>query len=394
MKNFLSRTRVHLPTLLAWGYSLGLLILITVLAYFLPGRFQDNQAQIANNEQIVDNQILYNSQIFPITPQPNSQLCWDVQHVSWSDIKSASSPLAGGGGLASGMGADDFFPSAHPTGINTFTVEPETSLDANYHIWLPKGAGNPNPIEISLLMILNEKILVSAIQPANVFDLIPGDELTVTLEIPALGQGVHDLIVLGLMNPNDQPDPYGVVNSFANRFTLLVGATPQLISRTYTQLPIISSIVKGDPQISLELSLQSDSLAIWNWPDSNIKTPLNQDLDYFALAGYVPSVNTNAPNLPLPVQMPFALLAFHDQQQIAVTTDANVFYGLVTKDTAYARIPAKFPASQVAGRQDLLVLRIDYPGIPMCILRGPYDGQSYVFNYNVFVRRVAIDVIP
>lgn len=366
-------------------FSAGVIVALIGGAFSVP---------VENNVPlIVSNKLLYNSTILPITPQPTKNICWEAPNMSWQEIKSSGSPLEGGG-LAMGMGADDISPLALPKGINTFAINADTPILANYHFWLPESPNNSSPITLELLVILNEQALESAIQPPSRLTLFPGDELTLTLTIPALPQGVHDLIIFGLINPETEPDPYGIVNSFANRFTFLVGKEPKLVDRVYEGLPAEGWISKGAPQMALELSLSPTLTKIWNWPEKSLPMSPNHELEYYIFAGYIPSQNANAPELPLPEKMPFALLVFHNMQQIAVTSNKQVFYGFVQRDVAYTQVNGQVTVGDLLGQQNLLILRVDYPGIPMCILRGPYNEQSYIFNYNVFARRVAIDVKP
>lgn len=344
--------------------------------------------------QTVRHEFLYEPSILPITPRPDDKLCWDIEPMSWQEFKSGGYPFAKDDGrLAVGMAANDVSPKAKDIGFFTVAVPLQTPLKISYHMWLPKLPNTLNSsVSIRLLVLLNEKQLADAVQPSNV-TLLPGDEVTPTLKIPALDQGIHDLVVLGVINPDKEPDPHGIASFFSSRFTLLAGEHPSLLPRTYIKQPAVGSITNGDPNIALELTLSAHELKVWNWPEVSLPVSAGHYLDFYILAGFLVSNNLDAVALSLPEQYPFALLAFLDENQTAIKPNLTVLYGLVARDTAYTVIPAQISVGTTVGRRNLLIVRIDYPGVPMCVLRGPYQEQSYVFNYSVFARRVALDVI-
>jgi hypothetical protein len=111
-------------------------------------------------------ELLYEPSILPITPQPNGKLCWDIAPASWQELKSSGSPFSDQGGLAAGMAADDIAPNAQATGLSTYAVVAQTPLTANYHLWLPSSSSNPNPVNLLMLAILDEKQLISALEPS------------------------------------------------------------------------------------------------------------------------------------------------------------------------------------------------------------------------------------
>lgn len=80
-----------------------------------------------------------------------------------------------------------------------------------------------------------------------------------------------------------------------------------------------------------------------------------------------------------------------DYQQIEMAPNQIAIYGKVDKDTAYARIPVKID-SLSEGERQLLALRIDSPGVPMCILKG--DPRGRILPNSIYGKLVGINVLP
>jgi len=191
-----------------------------------------------------------------------------------------------------------------------------------------------------------------------------------------------------------EPDPYGTIKFAPNRYTLLAGSTPEIFPRTFQPLQKQGSLAKNDPHLFLELSLTGEyPFTAWNWPEINQPVPVGERLSYFIFTAYTDSIfGINTPTHPAtPEEVPFALLTLLDGEQIDFAPDTPVFYGSVPKDTAYTAIPAHLTPFDETGQHELLVLRIKYPGLPMCLLHGPSDG--YGFDHFLDAQRVGIEVI-
>ena len=87
----------------------------------------------------------------------------------------------------------------------------------------------------------------------------------------------------------------------------------------------------------------------------------------------------------------FSLLLFVDYQQVEVAPGQMALYGRVDKDTAYARIPLELPPL-AEGKHHLLVLGIDTPGVPVCILKG--DPKGRILPNSIYGKLVGINVVP
>jgi hypothetical protein len=336
-------------------------------------------------------------QILQITPRPDQQLCWDpitegYINLSWKEQKE-NIPIDSG--IGGGMGEGDLSGSAY-IGWSTFEVEPEVPIKGHYHLLYPKTSQNTLPITLRYMLILDEVQLIGAINdstgPYQDVTLQPGDEITLTLKIPALSPGIHDFVILGLGGVQNEPDPYGQINFASNRYTLFAGNTTEVFPRTFQTLPKQGSLAKNDPLLSLELSLAGEyPFTVWHWPETYFQVSEAEPVNYYVFTSYSIVEDSSSPNAPIPEEVPFALVTFLDYQQVDFAPEQPVFYGSVLEDTAFTSINAHTEPISELGKHDWLVLQINYPGLPMCILQGPSDG--YIFDHFLKAKRVGIEVI-
>ncbi len=330
--------------------------------------------------------------VLPITPRPDGNLCWDNRYLggrTWTDAR-ANPPLMPSG-IGSAIAEGDVSDSTM-VGTNTFQVEPNTPLIAHHHIWYPRTALNTAPLSLRYLILLDEHQLTDVIKPATPYydvTLQPGDEITLTLHIPALTAGIHDLAVIGLFDAAAEPNPLGTIDIADSRTTLLVGTLPQPLERKYAQLPAVTlgANISSAPPLFLTLPEDRD-LKAWDWPNKWLRVSVKAPIDFNIYGGYEGFNIVNTPNLSMPERMRFALLAFMDYRQVNLTPDVPILYGSIAKDTS-TRIAAHLAPPAEAGHHDILILRINNPGVPMCILIGPPNGQS--FPFPIEAQRVGID---
>jgi hypothetical protein len=329
----------------------------------------------------------------PITPRPDGRLCWDSSSLggrTWAEVREG--PPLMSSGLGTGIAEGDISDSAF-LGVHTFLVKPNIPLTAKLHVWYPRTELNTSPLNLRYLILLDERALAGAIPPStgsyHDLTLQPEDEITLTLKIPPLSPGIHDLIAVGLANPTNEPDPYGIIESHALRTTIVAGSGTQSLSRSFDHLPADGSITRGAANIPLMLGQAGGPLKVWNWPQTRLPVRLGKPVEFTIYAGYEGPgiVGGRQPLQPEDIQ--FALLTFLDYRQVDVALGVPVLYGEVSRDTAYTRIAARLPPPGESGRHDILVVRINYPRIPMCVLNGPPDGQT--FPSQMEVSRVAID---
>jgi hypothetical protein len=282
----------------------------------------------------------------------------------------------------------------HKIAYDTYWVNGNEPLSFQWLFWYPMG--NTEPMDLRLFILLDEKQLTNALpQPGSYNDLQlnRGDDITLPVTIPPLASGIHDIIAVAIALPENGPDPYGTVHFIVNRITLIVEPTPSPPFREidFVPLPAEGSIQKVDPSMALELTLKNNEIKVWNWPDVwldvNEKTPVK----FFALTGHQDVINVDIPQLEELRASFSSLLLFIDYQQIEISPNQLAIYGKVDKDTAYARIPLTIH-SLPQGKHQILVLRIDTPGVPVCILKG--DPKRRFLPHSVYGKLVGINVLP
>jgi hypothetical protein len=326
--------------------------------------------------------------ISQVTPLPDGQLCWDQTQahdaLSWEELV-ANPPFDSG--LGFGVGKDDI-PNATMIGSQTFQLAPDTPHNINFRLFYPHTEKNNEPITLHFIIIVNETQLLDAIdEKERSTTLQPGDEAVLDIKLPPLTAGYHEIVILGVLDSKDLSHNIERAAPVVYRASLVTEAQPNRSPLSYTKLSATVSRGPNGSMYELLLSLEP-STAVWDYP---IPVSSEEHLNFYINAGYTYILNTNAPDLSEPSEARFALLLFLNHKQINVSPDAEVIYGTVANDTAYARIPVVLTAPKEPGRYDILAVRINNPRVPYCILVGPPDG--YIFPFEVRVESAAIDVI-
>lgn len=325
-----------------------------------------------------------------VTPKPSENLCNNInpEDLIWERLKQGFPSY----GLFNGIEPEEL-PNRENLANGTQWVNPNETLTFNWRFGYPEG--NESPATLRLFVLLNERQLNNALpEPGNYSDinLEPGDDKSIKVIIPPLSPGVHDLIAVGIPYPENEPDEYGSVIVIYQRITLIAGETPSPPFRkiNFTTLPAEGSNKQNDPGMNLELTLKKDGIEVWNWPNTWLDVNENTTLNFFALAGHQDVTNADAPDLE-PLKTSFsALLLFVDYQQVDIAPDQTALFAKMDSDTAYARIPLTIP-SLPSGKHHILVLRIDTPGVPYCLLWNAPLGR--ILPHSVYGKLVGINVL-
>jgi hypothetical protein len=284
--------------------------------------------------------------------------------------------------------------TANKISLETFWVNANKQSTLNLLFWYPEG--NEGGLNLRFFVLLNERQLDNALPDSVIFsdiNLQPGDEKSIQITIPPLSPGVHDVIAVAFPFDRNIPDVYGTVDLIYKRITLIAepAPTPPFRNIDFTTLPSEGSNKRNDPAMTLELTLKKDGIDVWNWPHPWLDIQENTPLTFYALGGHQDVINADAPHLE-PLKSSFsAFLLFVDYQQVEIAPGQTAVYAKMDSDTAYARLPITLPPLP-AGRHHILVLRIDTPGVPMCILRG--DTHSRILPNSVYGKLVGINVLP
>jgi hypothetical protein len=325
-----------------------------------------------------------------VPPKPDDNLCTkiSIDELDWERSKqdfayglyNAIEPAA--------------IPNQGDLAEGTQWVNANEPLVYNWRFWYPEG--NEVSASLRLFVLLNERQLEDALPAPGIYsdiNLQPGDDKSIQVTIPPLSAGIHDMIAIGIPYPQNEPNVYGNVVVVSRRITLIARtpSSPPFREIDFMSLPSEGSIKKNDPAMTLELTLKKDGIDVWNWPHPWLDVKENTRVNFYALAGHQDVLNLDAPPLE-PLTTSFsALLLFVDYRQIEVAPGQTVLYGRVDNDTAYARIPMTINPLP-PGKHHVLVLRIDTPGVPMCILWG--DSQNRILPNGVYGKLVGINVQP
>ncbi len=275
----------------------------------------------------------------------------------------------------------------------TLWVNANEQQSFRWRFWYPEG--NDRSANLRLFVLLDERQLNDALPNSGIYNdinLDRGDDISLKVIIPPLDPGIHDIIAIGVPYLEEYPNEYGIVNLVYWRITLIAEPLNSPFRKSnFVSLPAEGSIKNHDPWMALELTLKNDGIDVWNWPDPWLTVNANASTRFYALAGHEDVTNLDAPPMDELEKSFFSLLLFVDYQQVEIAPGQMALYGRVDKDTAYARIPLELPPL-AEGKHHLLVLGIDTPGVPVCILKG--DPKGRILPNSIYGKLVGINVVP
>lgn len=230
-------------------------------------------------------------------------------------------------------------------------------------------------------------------------------------DLPPFEEGLHDIVILGLPDIAAMPTTYhdrDRIELFSYRFTLVVG-NPPLEPEDLRPYVVMSplpptpedqdAVDAGRKRLELLLSL-SDAPVLWSWPDETLKTAPNESFTFNAQIGptryfthydmftdYESSHNAYGGDIPFDTDTRrFALVALQNYEPVQLGQDTTAFYGETAADAWFVQHPITLTAPE-SGRQDIVVVRIDNPGVPIC--------QKWASTPDgVYARRAVVEAVP
>lgn len=338
-------------------------------------------------------------------PNPSlqvSSLCRDYELVngteplSWEEFKAS---VGDGGGVYHEFRPVDLERTSL-IGFNTFHAQVGEMISYKYRIYYPKTSVNQDSLDIRYLVLVNEirEDVILESTPEKYYDIMldPGEEADFQVILPQLSPGIYDIIVLGIPNFLNSPSPNGDYESYSLRQTLVVGNISNFQDmRHYTTVQPEALLSGQSSTIDLMLTVHSE-LVPWNYPENSLPITSRERLQFSILVGFPIALSEEASKFGITEKsdvqsLKFGLVTFLDYEQVTVTnTDENVFYGEIDNDTAYARIQAQLDPIALKGEHQLVVVRIDNPGRPQCVLTE--SENSLVPPSAVALSRVAVSV--
>lgn len=337
-------------------------------------------------------------QQLPLTPPPTDNLCWDYDQAAppTETFEEFIEVVGRGTGIYTHFApsGSDFRRLDRATLGGTFGIEADAPVDLILQLFTQEA----QPQSIRYMVLHNEQQLTLPVNddPVSSFDVLlqPGEMQTYSLSLPALPAGLHDIVLIGVRNFAEQPSPTGTPSVFSFRMTLIAGDetgfTNGSDSLSYTTFPAEARMSRPGQSYPLALTLSDDTIVQWSFPDPIATFPPEDPLQLYALVGYASASFDAASGLePLPASQ-FALLAFVNYQQVPISASKPVIYGEVLEDTLFARIPMLLPNDYPPGTHELMIVKIEHPRVPLCVLIGPPDG--YFISPQVMYNRAAFEI--
>lgn len=266
---------------------------------------------------------------------------------------------------------------ARMLGTQTFTVPEKSHVTIEIKMY----TDSLSETQIRYLALLNEQPLIldkDFSQYSTVFTLVRGEISTLTLSLPMLEEGVNDFVFLAIPNINEPLPSTGSPIAHAIRMSLLVGddAIRKTQNINYELLTPTAHKSPDNPTLILGMTLDN-SLKQWNYPNPTHVIENDEALIFNVLTGAPDDITHN---------YRFALIGFVDYKPILMNATLPVLYGQVSPDTAFTRISIKSDVELESGIYDVMMIRINDPRIPSCVL---IDKMQY---YPINVMRVAVEI--
>jgi hypothetical protein len=278
-------------------------------------------------------------------------------------------------------------------GERTYQVTENTPLDIILLLYSQETPAQA----IRLLVFLDETpVLIDGLSGQDEefgrkISLTPGEIYETTITLPPMESGVYDFFVLRIHDANNEPSLMNERDTFADRLSFIVQDSISMPSvgepaRPFVKYDPNGLKSRGDPRILLGLSLD-DTLRQWNYPEASVVIGQGDTLSFNILAG-----DTRVPEQQDQDQIPdpstrLALIVLMGYQPIPMVTT----YAEISSDTSYSRIPIEFVPTQPAGRHELVIIRVDNPGIPLCQLYDENPNEFLLIS-RVQALRALVDI--
>jgi hypothetical protein len=290
-------------------------------------------------------------------------------------------------------------------GLYVYGVEPETPVTVHYNVnyYGFHAENNEDGVPARYFALLNEEFIPLGEEGVLHRDLIlpPGEDFTIPIQLPALAPGLHDLVVIGIAEPDSEPlflasIREGDMNLLSFRITIVAGDPSQLSEndpRAYTLLS------EGLPE--LELADDRSFLPVWfvvgrrtdPWTmreaAPTLKLPPNAEVTYaihLAYSAYATKYGPDYEGEPFAFANPdstrFALILFEGANPIPIVGDDLVFYGEVPRDIPFGRLEMKTTVPE-AGIRNLVAVRIDNPGQSLCKYIDPWLFGIHAYKVTI-----------
>jgi hypothetical protein len=286
-------------------------------------------------------------------------------------------------------------------GKNTYGYPTETPLSLAYTAEYVGGwtAIEDDDLPVRFYLMVDEQFVPIGQNNELYFDAtMPTRETqTFTFTVPPLSEGMHTILIIAVGDYMDLPDVNGDrvnIEFLSRRLTIIAGNPPLPVSdpRAYTLLPegVTTDAERQRRQQGLFRSelvpATTEAGKFWNDPERSLPLQPNQTYTFFAQMGssfYYPDYFSQS--FRDDAFRRFAIFLLEDFQPVSIGDSTLAFYGEMDMDDVVTQIPLSRTAP-ATGRRDLILLRVDEPGLPTCqlITGGGAAGLS--------ARRVVVEV--
>lgn len=283
-------------------------------------------------------------------------------------------------------------------GFSTYEIPAQKTITLTYsYDYIGNEPIDSAPQTTRFLLLIDEQLTATSFNGTFLpyYDLIlqSGEEGAILVDVPPLQSGIHDVLLVQVDNVNQEPKGTEITQQDAHRITLAAGGENSILTRPYDRFKPTERFWfrnPGESGFPVCLSLAQDGCMDWGAPDTLLRLPLDTSVDFYAYVGYHVTENADHLGEPLARHQPLALVMLVDYQQVPISSDNPIIYGIVTPSTEYVRLPIHLLPPQTPGLHQVNMLQIVYPGFPMCLL----NGTERIYPIWLLMSRVGIEIEP
>jgi hypothetical protein len=280
-------------------------------------------------------------------------------------------------------------------GRETYEVASTDSTTVAYRMLY--GGGDEDSVIVRFMTLLDEQ-QVNLIEGAShelyhEVQLDAGEAFELRITLHGLKTGIHDLVIIGVPQTGHSGFSFSAeILGFTKRLTFVVRPLEAAVKEPAYQTLTKPEGYDADHPSPALMFAQDHSFQIWAYPEGIPDVNAGEALDFNFKLSFIRSSDPQDPYYPDASKSRFALLLFRNYQQIAIDDENLVFYGQIDAPLNYTELPVSLQIPEEAGVHDLLAVRIENPGYPMCVLSDLAEGS--LIGGMVEAERVGINVLP
>lgn len=267
----------------------------------------------------------------------------------------------------------------NPAGTDTYALQPNIPYMMDFFVYYIQGA---ETLDLRYMALLNEQQIDISEDERTLYQtltLAPQTAGSLSFTLSPLAPGIYDLVVLGIainVDNLDIAENSNLAVSAGRRISLVVGDEPSAAVTPRPFTPVVNYVEAEMPRIlggdTYNISLHRDEEeTVWSYRYPSQPVSPGATFDTRVRIGWQPSkpfTEQGADPASFTESTEVALVTIRNYEQVAFDSETFVRYIELPPDVLYTDIPVTLTARQIDADEDIMVVRIDNPGVPRCVL--------------------------